>query len=367
MLLCAEIDIAMNSVLCINGSDTMGYSGIQADIRTIKDLGGYAYTAVTSVTAQTSTSIMRIQQLPAELVVGQVKAVYEEACPSAVKVGMVDSPDAIRALRGEIVGCDRIVCSPVILSANGGCLMSNESIKEFCSCLLPITRLLIMKCVDAEILLGAHITTDAAMTDAALRLRQMGAEWVLLRGGVYAEGRINALLSGPGYESFFSSVNVEGWQRHGVGGTLSTAVAASLANGYSMVDAVANAHSYMRNQVVYVSQKHRNKAPLQPGKLYDAFLTLVADNYRQSHEVSFYAEKMSITPRYLSTVTNTVCGQSPKQILDARLLKEAEQLLLNSSYNIQEVTNMLGFSSQIAFAKFFKAKKGVSPSGFRRR
>lgn len=360
--------MTMKSVLCINGSDSMGHSGIQADIRTIKDLGGNAYTAVTSVTAQNKRSIMRVENLPADIVVGQVRSVYDEDFPKAVKVGMIDNPEAIRALRSEIVGCGNIVCSPVVVSSHGGCLMSNESIRCFCTYLLPICSLLIIKCIDAEIFLGCSIRTDEAMLDAARRLRQMGAKWVLLRGGVYNEGRINALLLGEEYESFFSSLNIEGWQRHGVGGALSTAVAVSLANGDGMLDAVSNAHSYMHNQVVYSSAASTKKAlPLQPSKIYNKFLSLVSYNYRTSHDLSFYSRSLSISSRYLSAVTNAVSGQTPKHIIDYHIMREAEQLLLNTSNNIQEIANMLGFSSQVAFTKFFRSKKHMSPSVFRNR
>lgn len=95
----------MNTILCINGSDSMGHSGIQADIRTIKDLGGYAVTAVTSVTVQNHTGIRAVHELPSELVAGQIRAIYEEVRPNAVKVGMICDPHTIRIVRDEIVGC----------------------------------------------------------------------------------------------------------------------------------------------------------------------------------------------------------------------------------------------------------------------
>lgn len=94
----------MHPLLCINGSDSMGNSGIQADIRTIKDFGGHAVTAVTSVTIQNSQGIVDILPLNAELVKGQVKAVCDEMHPEVVKVGMINDPETIREVRQEIVG-----------------------------------------------------------------------------------------------------------------------------------------------------------------------------------------------------------------------------------------------------------------------
>lgn len=356
---------AMNTILCINGSDSMGHSGLQADIRTVKDLGGYAVTAVTAVTVQNHTNIIGIHELPSDLIVGQIRAIYEEEHPKAIKVGLVNNVETIKAIRNEIIGCQRIVASPVILSSQGGCLMSNEAIFTFCRTLLPICTILMLKCTDAEIILGHSITTDNEMKQAAHQLREMGAQWVLLRGGTYMEGRINALLQGPDVEAFFSSVNIEGWQRHGVGGTLSTAIATHLALGEEVPLAVNHAHDYLHSQVVYASQKSAIRPTLQPQNLYNAFLSLLAEHHRVDHNVSFYAAQLAISTRYLSQITNFVSGQTPKQIIDNYLLKEAEQMLSSTTLTIQEISIALGFSSQVTFAKFFKSKRAIAPTTYR--
>ena len=352
----------MKAVLCINGSDSMGHAGIQGDVRTIKDLGGYAVTVVTAVTIQNSMGITGIHQLPAELVLGQVKAVYEEMLPHAVKVGMIDNAETIRAIGQEILACPNIVCSPVILASHGGLLMSNDSLVAYRQHLFPICKLLIIKCTDAEILLGRRISTDADMAEAATLLNQMGPQWILLRGGTFAKGRINALLSGPDCRKFFSSVNIEVCQRHGVGGTLSTAIAARLAQEDDVPTAITNAHNYMHSQVVYASAQPQS---LQPHNLYNQFMTLLSEHYTKAHDVSFYAVHLSISTRYLWQITNTICGRSPKQVIDDYLVQECEQLLSSTSLTIQQISLQLGFSSQISFAKFFKARKGCSPTAYR--
>lgn len=358
----------MKTILCINGSDSIGHAGIQADIRTIKDIGGYAVTAVTSVTVQNSMGITDVYDMPADLIVGQVKAIYEETHPDVVKVGMVNTPDAIRMIRDEIVGCRQIVCSPVILSSYGGLLMNNDSIRSYCNNLFPICTVLIIKCTDAEIILGKRICTDSDMEAAALKLHQMGPQHVLLRGGTYSEGRINALLKLSPCHSckeksmFFSSLNINGWQRHGVGGTLSTAIAARLAIGDDVATAVSNAHNYMHCQVVYSSAKQPS---IQSNALYDRFMTTLSDNYTKAHDVAFYASALSISTRYLSQITGAISGRSPKQIIDDYLLHESERLLQTTTLSIQQVAGRLGFSSQIVFAKFFKLKKGCSPTLYR--
>lgn len=350
----------MKKILCINGSDSLGDSGIQADIRTIKDLGGQAITVVTSVTVQNSKGIADIHELPAELVVGQLRASYEERHPDVVKIGLVNSAATIEGIRNEIVGCRCVVCSPVILSSYGGLLMSNEAIQAFSTHLLPLCKLLILKCTDAEILLGQRISTDADMQQAAEHLHAMGAEWVLLRGGTYREGRINALLSPS--QTFFSSVNIEGWQRHGVGGTLSTAIASRLSQGDDVPQAVVQAHAYMHSQVVYASAKPQS---LQLHALYDRFMSLLTERYASLHDVASYARELSISTRYLSQITHAVCGNTPKEIIDEQLIKASEQLLSTTTLTVQQISYRLGFPTQVAFAKFFKAKKGCSPSSYR--
>lgn len=352
----------MHTILCINASDCMGHTGIQADIRTVKDMGCQTVSAVTSVTIQNSAGITSVYDLPPEVISGQVAAIYDEMHPDAVKVGLINSAETIRRVRKEIVGCRHIVCSPVIVSSFGGLLMGDDAIHAYASLLFPICSLLIMKCIDAEIVLGRRICTDDDMLTAADALHDMGAEWVLLRGGTYNEGRINALLSGPGCRKFFSSVNISGWQRHGVGGALSTAVASRLALGDDTLQAVTEAHDYMHSQVVYASTRQHS---LQPSVLYDRFMSLLAGHYTSAHDVAFYASELSISTRYLSQITKTVCGRSPKQIIDSYLIKESEQLLAGTTLTIQQVADRLGFASQIAYAKFFKAKRGYAPSVFR--
>lgn len=359
----------MHHVLCINGSDSMGLSGIQSDIRTIKDLGGTAMTAITSVTVQNSTGIQCIHELPTDMVLGQIKAVYDEIRPDAVKVGMVNNPQTIKEIRDEICGCPCIVCSPGILSSYGGMMMGNDAIAAFRRYMLPICTILIIKCTDAEILLGHRISTEASMLQAIDELQDMGAGWILLRGGVYTEGRIGAVFAAPRdmkdvTPHFFSSVNVEGWQRHGVGGTLSTAVAMRMAMGDDPQQAISHAHTYMHSQVVYKAEKPQ---ALQPHALYERFMTLVADNYRTAHNVAFYAKMLSISARYLSQITHSVSGNTPKQTIAQFIIRESEEMLNTTNLNIQQISDEMGFPSQIAFAKFFRANRGLSPTEYRRR
>lgn len=348
----------MVPILSINGSDSTGRSGVQADIKVVKDLGGYAMTAITSVTIQNSSGITMVSELPTEVVAGQVRAVYDDCHPKAIKVGMVNGAETIRRIKDEIIGCRNIVCSPVIISSDGVRLMDDDSIRAY-RCLMPITKLLVMKSQEAEIVLDMKISTDEDMAEAARRLHEDGAEYVLLRGSCHTEGRVTALLYADNQPRFFSSYNIEGWQRHGVAGSSSMALAVRLAMGDSIDKALQNAHDYLHNRIVYSVDSE--DYGVRPQELYNKFLSLIVQYHKTNHDVAFYSDRLSITPRYLAQITKMVASKTPKQIIDGHLLLQSRNLLQNTSMSIQEISDTLGFSSPILFTRFVKQREGISP------
>lgn len=354
---------AIIPILSINGSDSTGRSGIQADIITIKNLGGYAVSAVTSLTIQNSEGIEYVEEMAPELVVGQVRSVYREFRPKAVKIGWLNNAETIRQVRDEIVGCRNIVCSPVIMSSKGERLMGSASVRAFMRYLIPCAKLLVIKIIDAEIMLNMKIATNDDMVQAAKRFCDEGAEWVLLRGGLHAEGRVSALLYAENCVQFFSSYNVEGWQRHGVGGSYSTALATRLAMEDKMEVAIKKAHEYLHTQIVYsVDTKGYG---IRPQEIYNKFQSLIIHNYREHHDVSFYADKLAVTTRYLSQITKVVVEKTPKQMVDEYLLFQVINHLKNTTLSVQEISNNLGFSSPILLARFVRKYEGKTPREIR--
>lgn len=350
-------------ILTITGSDCTGGSGIQADIRTITALGGYAVTAITSVTVQDSGGIRLIQDLDADMITEQVRSIMNGIRPQAVKIGLVRDVAAIRALREHVMGCRNIVCDPGFLSSHGMQLVPDTAIEAVKRYLIPEASLLLLRCNEAERLLGARIYTDDDMSLAAEELMDMGAKAVLLRGGHQTDGMLTALFCQQGEKVFHRSRNTEGWQRHGVGGALSTAVATRLAFGDDTAMAIRKAHDYIHRQVVYAVVP--NVQGLRPADLYNRFMSLIAQYYCTEHSVSFYAEAMSISTRYLSQITEKVIGKSPKQLIADYLMQEARILLATSGMTIQEISDKLGFSSQSLFSSFFHAQHGCSPKEYR--
>ncbi|MBR6129738.1 MAG: bifunctional hydroxymethylpyrimidine kinase/phosphomethylpyrimidine kinase [Bacteroidaceae bacterium] len=340
-------------ILSINGSDSTGQSGIGADIQTIAALGGYAVTAVTYAGDYA---------LPSDVVLKQVAESISALHPKAIKVGLVTDSETVRLLRGEVIACRRLVVAPGIFDSDGKQLVSDEVIDAFARYLIPEALLLMLRCKDAEKLLGISIKTDDDMLEAARLLHEMGAEWVLLRGARHIKGRLIALLYSQNKTQFFSSYNTEGWQRHGVAGALSAAITTRLGMGDDVPTAIRNAHDFIHSQVVYAKPDEMGGRSID---IYNRFVSLVAEHYRSAHDVAFYADRLCITTRYLSQVTDNVVAKSPKQIIADYLLSEAKTYLGTTRLTIQEIADRLGFSSQALFCKFFKSQEKTSPSEYR--
>ena len=135
--------------------------------------------------------------------------------------------------------------------------------------------------------------------------------------------------------------------------------------GDDVPTAIRNAHDFIHSQVVYA--KKQEESPHRAIDLYNAFISLVAEHYREAHDVRFYADRLCITTRYLSQITDNVVGKSPKQIIADYLMSEAKSYLDTTRLTIQEIADKLGFSSQALFCKFFRTQEKTSPSDYRTR
>ncbi len=341
-------------ILSINGSDSIGQAGIGADIQTIAALGGYAVSAV---------SCVGDYSLPSDTVLKQVGDIISTLHPKAIKVGLVTDSETVRRLRDEVIACRRLVVAPGIFDADCKPMVSDDVVEATKRHLVPEALLLMLRCRDAEKMLGISIRTDDDMLDAARRLHEMGAEWVLLRGARHIKGRLIALLYGQNKTQFFSSYNTEGWQKHGVSGALSAAITTRLGMGDDVPTAVRNAHDFIHSQVVYAKPDEMGGRSID---IYNRFVSLVAEHYRTAHDVAFYADRLCITTRYLSGVTDKVVGKSPKQIIADYIMSEAKTFLDTTCLTIQEIADRLGFSSQVLFCKFFKSQEKTSPSDYRK-
>lgn len=351
------------SVLSINGSDSMASVGVLADARVITELGGHALTAVTSVTVLDSQGQHAVYDLPADVVAGQVRATMHDQWPAAVKVGLLRHADTLAAMRSELVGHSCLVMAPGLTTSAGQPLADEGVARLWERDLFPLAALLLLRVAEAEAVLGMRVRTDGDMERAARLLASTGAGAVLLRGGRLSQDRLTAYLLCGTEGRFFSSANMEGWQRHGVGGALSSAIATRMAMGDTVAQAVTTAHAYVHSRVVYAVQNTSHA--MRSADIYNQFMSLVAANYATEHNLSAYAARLAVTPRYLSMVTAHTVGRTPKQIFDTCLAQKASELLLTSHLTVQEVAQRLGFSSQASFCQFFSRVMGQPPSAYR--
>lgn len=355
-------------ILSITGSDGTGGAGIQADVKTISTLGGLPLSVVTAITIQNTQGIHCVYDVPSDIILQQTSSVIQDFHPKAIKIGMLRDADTIRAIGNEIIFCTNIVCDPGILSSNGTQLLTQSAIDAIVRYIIPETRLLLLRCNEAEHILHTTINTDNDMLSAARMLTDKGAHGVLLRGGRHATGLLTALLyisAAEGEESiqYFTTPNTEGWQMHGIGGTLSSSIATRFAFGDDIPTAVRKAHDYLHSQVIYsiASTNHS----LRQVDIYNRFASLIADNYTDAHDVNFYADRLCVTPRYLSQVTQRTIGKTPKQVISDYLAEKSKTLLLSTPKSIQQIAQSMGFTSQASFTKFFHNYYNCSPSEFR--
>ncbi len=351
------------TILTITGSDCTGLSGIQGDVATITSLGAHAATAITAITVQGTESIQRIYDVDADVVEEQVNTALTTCHPAAVKIGMVRSVDAVHRLARLLSQHKNIVLDPGILTARGATLMPDDVVQAVRTHLLPLTTLLVMRCAEAELLLSVHIATTDDMLYAAQRLHEMGAKAVLLRGGNIVNGQLTAVYYDHEAHEFFTTHNTEMWQTHGVGSSLATAIAVYLAAGRMGYYAVKAAHDFIHTRVVYAVKA--DEASARPADLYNKFAALVAQHYTTEHDVQFYADQLSITPRYLDTITRQTVGRTPKQTITDYVMNEACALLQNTTLTVQQIAYKLGFTSSASFSAFFSKRGMGSPMTYR--
>ena len=364
-------------ILSITGSDCTGGAGVQGDIKTISALGGYAVTVLTSVTVQNMHMIQSVFNLPTDVVTGQLRSVLSDVKPEAIKIGMTGSLDSLLNICKEMSTSNNIVCAPGIETSRGESLMSQEAIKILCDKMLPLTKILVLRLHEAEIILNRRIVSNEDMTNAATQLAQYGPEAIVIFGGHCTKGLITNVLLYNGEVTFYTLPESDNWKTHGLGGTLSSAITTYLGQTKDICKSVALSHEYIKSLVLYSFDTHNGQRTQMLGnedtsavtdrqaEIYNNLMQLVAAHFHKQHDVQFYADKLCVTARYLSQVTNHVVGKSPKHLIAEYIIQEAERQILCSQKTIQEICFEFGFSSQSQFSKFFKKIKGVSPSHIR--
>jgi hydroxymethylpyrimidine/phosphomethylpyrimidine kinase len=239
-------------VLIVAGSDCGGGAGIQADIKTVTALNGYAATAITALTAQNTQGVFGVHPVPPEFIAQQMELVLQDIGADVVKTGMLHSEAVINAVADtlEKLAPDvPLVVDPVMVAKGGASLLDPAASAALRRRLLVRATVLTPNIPEAEVLSGLKIVTTADMRRAADILRTFGAEIVLLKGG-HLESNIvtDVLVTDDGVEEF-SGRRIETSSTHGTGCTMASAIATRLAQGYGIKQAVAEARMYVRRAI----------------------------------------------------------------------------------------------------------------------
>ncbi len=237
----------MKTALTIAGSDCSGGAGIQADIKTMTMNGVYAMSAITALTAQNTTGVTAVSEVSPEFLRQQIDAVFEDIRPDAVKIGMVSSAGLVEVIAERLrhYSAENIIVDPVAVATSGSSLSSSEAYEALKKLLLPIAALVTPNIPEAELLSGITISSDEDMTAAAGIICEKYGCNVLCKGGHSVNDANDLLFRMNGTHHWFTGKRVDNPNTHGTGCTLSSAIAANLAKGHSMPEAISLAKEYI--------------------------------------------------------------------------------------------------------------------------
>jgi len=236
----------------IAGSDSGGGAGIQADLKTFSALGVYGASVITALTAQNTQGVTGIHDVPPDFITAQIDAVFSDLAVNAVKIGMLSAPAAIAAVAA---GLDRwkqtlVVLDPVMVASSGDRLLSPDAIDILKSALIPRALVITPNLPEAAALLDAPIAeTESEMRAQAEKLLALGAKAVLIKGGHAGGAEAVDLLVSREAVARLSAERVATKNTHGTGCTLSSAIAAGLAKGQRLGEAVSDAKQYVTEAI----------------------------------------------------------------------------------------------------------------------
>jgi len=253
-------------VLIIAGSDSGGGAGIQADIKTVTMLGGYAATAITAVTVQNTLGVTGVHPIPLDVVSAQARAVLGDIGADAIKTGMLGTAEMVETVAALLdeAACPAVI-DPVMVAKGGASLLEDRAVAAVRTLMIPRATLLTPNTPEAEALTGLTITTHDDARRAGDALLAMGAQAVLMKGGHIASDRVIDILMTPAGETTFEGERVETRHTHGTGCTLASACAVGLAKGLPLEQAVAEAWAYVAEAIRRAPGLGRGHGPLDHG------------------------------------------------------------------------------------------------------
>lgn len=253
----------MKTALSIAGSDSSGGAGIQADIKTMTMNGVYAMSAVTALTAQNTTGVQGIFEVTPEFLGQQIDAVFQDIYPDAVKIGMVSSTGLIEVIAQRLkkYQARNLVVDPVMVATSGSALMKTDAVAALAKELLPLATVVTPNIPEGEVLSGMEIQSEQDMEKAAQIIGEQYGCSVLLKGG-HSVNDANDLLYKEGKWQWFTGKRIHNPNTHGTGCTLSSAIAANLAKGFSLEQSVQRAKEYISGALAAMLDLGKGSGPM---------------------------------------------------------------------------------------------------------
>jgi hydroxymethylpyrimidine/phosphomethylpyrimidine kinase len=245
----------MRTALTIAGSDSGGGAGIQADLKTFAAFGVYGTSAITAVTAQNTHGVTAWEPVSTELVIAQIETVASDLPPHAVKTGMLATAAIVEAVGATIAELElpNLVVDPVMIAKGGARLLQQDAVAAIVAELLPRAEVLTPNIPEAEVLIGTPIRTVDEMREAARRIRKLGPRVVVLKGGHLPPGSdpdsCTDVVSSAHMEFELRGPRVATSNTHGTGCTFAAAIAAGLALGQPVEQAIREARAYVEGAI----------------------------------------------------------------------------------------------------------------------
>ena len=256
----------MGRVLIIAGSDSGGGAGVQADIKAVTMMGGFAATAITALTIQNTLGVHGVHPVPLEVIAAQADAVLDDIGTDAVKTGMLGSAQVVRCVAGIL---DRagapVVVDPVMIAKGGSPLLAADAVAAVRALMVPRAALLTPNAPEAEALTGIAVADLDCQRRAGEALLRLGAGAVLMKGGHVPGETVVDLLMTPGGETLLEGPRIETRHTHGTGCTLASACAAGIAKGLPLEQAVAEAWAYVAEAIRQAPGLGGGHGPLDHG------------------------------------------------------------------------------------------------------
>jgi len=236
--------------LTIAGSDSGGGAGIQADLKTFSAFRVFGMSVITAVTAQNSLGVQGVENLPPAFVAQQLRSVLEDFGADAAKCGMLSTAPIIEAVATELTShrIEKLVVDPVMVAKSGDQLLQPEARAALADRILPLALLVTPNLPEAEVLAGIRVAEPEDMEEAARRIHLMGPRYVLVKGGHLKGDATDLLWNGRDFTRY-STPRIDSQNTHGTGCTFSAAIAAGLARGQALGDAIRSAKAYVTRAI----------------------------------------------------------------------------------------------------------------------